>query len=109
MGSQKVGHNRVTEQQQQMCVCVCVCVCVCESHSVIGLERSPGDRKAYPLQYFGLENSMDCIAQGVAKSQTRLRPQFNSWVGELIIYINGILFSHETEGNPVICDNIDET
>ena len=26
----------------------------------------------YPLQYFGLENSMDCIVHGVAKSQTRL-------------------------------------
>ena len=25
-----------------------------------------------PLQYSGLENSMDCIVRGVAKSQTRL-------------------------------------
>ena len=24
-----------------------------------GLERSPGERKGYPLQYSGLENSMD--------------------------------------------------
>ena len=24
-----------------------------------GLGRSPGERKGYPLQYFGLENSMD--------------------------------------------------
>ena len=30
------------------------------------------ERKAYPLQYSGLENSMDCIVCGVAKSQTRL-------------------------------------
>jgi len=29
-------------------------------------------RKSYPLQYSGLENSMDCVVQGVAKSQTRL-------------------------------------
>ena len=28
--------------------------------------------KGYPLQYSGLENSMDCIVHGVAKSQTRL-------------------------------------
>ena len=28
--------------------------------------------KAYPLQYSGLENSMDCIVHGVTKSQTRL-------------------------------------
>ena len=29
-----------------------------------GLGRSPGDRKGYPLQYSGLENSMDCIVHG---------------------------------------------
>ena len=33
-----------------------------------GLGRSPGEGKGYPLQYFGLENSMDCIVQGVTKS-----------------------------------------
>ena len=32
----------------------------------------PGEGKGYPLQYPGLENSMDCIVHGVAKSQTRL-------------------------------------
>ena len=37
-----------------------------------GLGRSPGERKGYPLLYSGLENSMDCIAHGVAKSQTQL-------------------------------------
>ena len=37
-----------------------------------GLGRSPGDGKGYPLQYSGLENSMDCIVHGVTKSQTRL-------------------------------------
>ena len=26
-----------------------------------GLRRSPGEGKGYPLQYSGLENSMDCI------------------------------------------------
>ena len=35
-----------------------------------GLERSPGEGKGYLLQYSGLESSMDCIVQGVAKSQT---------------------------------------
>ena len=38
-----------------------------------GLGRSPGEGKGYPLQYSGLENSMDCIVLGVAKSQTRLK------------------------------------
>ena len=37
-----------------------------------GLGRSPGKGKGYPLQYSGLENSMDCIVHGVAKSRTRL-------------------------------------
>ena len=34
--------------------------------------KKPWRREKYPLQYSGLENSMDCIAHGVAKSQTRL-------------------------------------
>ena len=37
-----------------------------------GLGRSPGEGNGYPLQYSGLENSMDCIVHGVAKRQTRL-------------------------------------
>ena len=35
-----------------------------------GLGRSPGEGKGYPLQYSGLENSMDCIVHEVTKSQT---------------------------------------
>ena len=38
--------------------------------SIPGLGRSPGEGKGYPLQYPGLENSMDCIVHGVAKSGT---------------------------------------
>ena len=36
-----------------------------------GIGRSPGEGKGYPLQYSGLENSMDCvyIVHGVTKSQ----------------------------------------
>ena len=30
--------------------------------SIPGLGRSPGEGKGYPLQYSGLENSMDCIS-----------------------------------------------
>ena len=40
--------------------------------SIYGSERSPGEGKGYPLQYSGLENSMDCIVHGFAKSQTPL-------------------------------------
>ena len=40
--------------------------------SIPGLERSRGEEKGYPLQYSGLENSVNCIVHGVTKSQTRL-------------------------------------
>ena len=40
--------------------------------SILGLRRSPGEGKGYPLQHSDLENSMDCIAHGVTKSGTRL-------------------------------------
>ena len=40
--------------------------------SIPGLGRCPGEGKGYPLQYSGLENSIDCIVHGVAESWTRL-------------------------------------
>ena len=40
--------------------------------SIPGLGTSPGEGKGYTLQYSGLENSMNCIAHGVAKNETRL-------------------------------------
>ena len=40
--------------------------------SIPGLGRSPGEGKVYPLQYSGLENSVDWIVYGVAKSRTWL-------------------------------------
>ena len=46
--------------------------------SIPGLGRFPGEGKVYPLQYSGLENSMDCTGgawwaavYGVAQSRTR--------------------------------------
>ena len=39
-----------------------------ELGSIPGLGRSPGEGKGYPLQYSGLENSMDYIGHGVTKS-----------------------------------------
>ena len=38
--------------------------------SISGLGRSPGEGKGYPLQYSGLESSMDCIVRRVVRSQT---------------------------------------
>ena len=37
-----------------------------------GLGRSPGEGNGYPLQYSGLENSMDYPVHGVTKNQIRL-------------------------------------
>ena len=35
-----------------------------------GLGRSPGEGKGYPLQYSGLEHSMDCRVHGVEESDS---------------------------------------
>ena len=40
--------------------------------SIPGMGRSPGEGKGCPLPCSGLENSMDCIVDGVTKSQIRL-------------------------------------
>ena len=40
--------------------------------SIPGLGRYPGEGNGYPLQYSGLENSMNSIVHGVTKSQTQL-------------------------------------
>ena len=37
---------------------------------ITGLGRSPGEGNGYPLQYSGLENSMDFIVHGVTKSRS---------------------------------------
>ena len=42
------------------------------------LGRSPGEGKGSPLEYSGLENSMDFVVHVVVKSWTRLR-DFHSW------------------------------
>ena len=38
--------------------------------SIPGLGRFPGGGHGNPLQYSGLENSMDCVVHGAAQSQT---------------------------------------
>ena len=57
-----------------------------------GLGRSPGEGKGYPLQYSGLENSMDCIVHGVSKSRTRLSNfHFHftfCYLGKLLLFQN---------------------
>ena len=41
--------------------------------SIPGLGRSPGEGKGFPLQYSGLENSLDCIVHGVTELDTAER------------------------------------
>ena len=86
--------------------------------STPGLGRSPGERNGYPLQYYGLENSMDCIIHGVAKSQTRLGnfhfhifryrptfsfiPKFCFFIGIWLLY-NVVLVSTVQHCESAIC------
>ena len=47
------------------------CACnVGDLGSIPGLGRTPGEGNGYPLQYSGLENSMDYIVHGVTKDMT---------------------------------------
>ena len=41
--------------------------------------EDPLEKKQLPLQYSGLQNSMDCIDHGVAKSQTKLSDTFKKY------------------------------
>ena len=40
--------------------------------AIPGLGRSLGEGKGHPLQYSGLESSVDCTVHGVTESRTRL-------------------------------------
>ena len=51
------------------------------------LKLSPGEGKGYLLQYSGLENSVDCIVHGVAKSQTRLSDLHFHFLSLLLNYL----------------------
>ena len=51
--------------------------------SIPGLGRSPGKGNSYPLQYSGLENSMDHIVHWITKSQ----PQLSNFHFELLFQL----------------------
>ena len=65
--------------------------------SIPALGRSPGEGKGYPLQYSGLENSMDCIVHGVAKNRTRLS-DFNFSLGLCLNYTTLPLWPQSSYG-----------
>ena len=52
--------------------------------SIPGLGRFPGEMKGYPLQYSGLEHSMDFIIHGVTKSNFHFHLHFMS---HSVIYV----------------------
>ena len=59
-----------------------------DSNSIPGSRRCPGEGKGYPLQYSGLENSMDYIVCGVTKSQTQLsNSHFHGCIVSHCVYI----------------------
>ena len=70
--------------------------------SIPGLERSPGEGIGYPLQYFGLESSMDCIVHGAAKSWTRLSDFHSLTHGRQCV-----LCMLVTQSCPALCDPMD--
>ena len=52
--------------------------------------EDPWRKKGYPLQYSGLENSMDCIVHGVTKSQKWLSDFHLGWSGRCCFH-NSVL------------------
>ena len=66
--------------------------------SIPGLGRSLGGGKGYPLQYSGLENSMDCIVHEVAKSQTLLSDFHFHFLVDIIkaMVFPGIMYGYES-------------
>ena len=69
-----------------------------------GLGRSPGEGKGYPLQYSGLENSMDCIVDGVANSWTLLSHSLTFMYGYICAFMPTKYFqSRLTLSNPMDC------
>ena len=66
--------------------------------SISGLGRSPGEGNGYPLQYSGLENSMDCIVHWVLNSGT--------WLSNFYVIQFNHLIKDEvwSQFQPVCCD-----
>ena len=59
-----------------------------------GLGRYPPKGKGYPLQYSGLENSMDCVVHGVSESDTVEWLSLHS-VQKLLIRVGDKVYTHD--------------
>ena len=54
------------------------------------LGRSPGEGRGYPLQYSGLENSMDYTVHGVAESDTTEQLSLSlNYAFYMVIFVTG--------------------
>ena len=72
--------------------------------------EDPLEGNSYPLQYFGLENSMDCLVHGVEKSRTWLS-NFHFPFTPLLLTDNTVFstlcsvqISSVTQSCPTLCD-----
>ena len=119
-----------------ICILICIYIYIYASHLVLvhshqcrrltdtgltpGLGRSPGGRHGNPLQCSYLENTRDrgawrATVRSVAKSQTWLSywaciyREYTYIHTLLFIYTYNIIFNHEKEENPAICNNINGT
>ena len=64
--------------------------------SIPGLGKSPGKGKGYPVQYSGLENSMDYTVHGVTKSRTQLSDFHFHFVLQLFAFLPSNFWMFQT-------------
>ena len=74
--------------------------------SIPALGRSPREEKGYPLWYSGLENSMDYIVLGIARSQKGLSDFHFHSLRKFEVYSTVLLiqFSSVAQSCPTLCD-----
>ena len=79
------------------------------------LEKDFSRKRGYPLQYSGLENSMDCIVHGVAESDTTEQLSLSIYQGIFpthgsnpgLPHCRRILYQLSHKGSPRILEWVD--
>ena len=71
---------------------------------ISGLGRYPGEGKGYPLQYSGLENSIDCIVHAITKGQTQ-----TEWLSLVTLCLFFIFIGIELMNNVVLISGVCQT
>ena len=71
---------------------------------ISGLGRSPGEGKGYPLQYSGLENSMDCIVHGVSCKESDTTEQLSlHFIMKLVHWDTYFEYLNSINENAMLC------